>query len=145
MLALRRGPLAGALTAVVTGGVISLLVTTAGGDLSNFTEAILALTIPLLCAGVLFGWLTEIDRLPSFGRALLYWSAAFAVSRLIQQLWVAGNDPKDGLIGFVIYQAIVGVLFGLGFMLLYQQVLAGFTRVLGEAAAPEADGDKTHG
>jgi hypothetical protein len=145
---LRRGPLAGALTAVVTGGVMSLLVTTAGGDLPNFTAAILALTIPLLGAGVLFGWLAETERLHSFGRAMLYWAAAFAASRLTQQLLVAGTHPKDGLIGFVIYQAIVGVLFGLGFLLLYNQVLAGFQKVLGEPAAPaapEADGDKGHG
>jgi uncharacterized membrane protein len=141
---LRRGPLAGALTAVVTGGVMALLVTIAGEGVSSFTAAILALTIPLLGAGVLFGWLTETERL-TFGRALLYWAAAFSASRLTQQLLVGEGNVKDGLIGFVIYQGIVGMLFGLGYLLLYQQVLAGFRKVLGEPTAPEADGGEGHG
>jgi hypothetical protein len=133
---MRQGPLAGALTAVVTGGVMALLVTIAGEGVSSFTAAILALTIPLLGAGVLFGWLTDNDRL-TFGRALLYWAAAFSVSRLTQQLLVGQGSVKDGLLGFVIYQGIVGMLFGLGFLLLYQQVLAGFRKLLGEPDGAE--------
>ena len=123
---------------------MALLVTIAGREASSFTAAILALTIPLLGAGVLFGWLTDTDRL-TFGRALLYWAAAFSVSRLTQQLLVGEGDIKDGLIGFVVYQAFVGGLFGLGFLLLYEQVLAGFRKVLGEPAGPEADGGQEQG
>jgi hypothetical protein len=115
---------------------MALLVTIAGEGVSSFTAAILALTIPLLGAGVLFGWLTDNDRL-TFGRALLYWAAAFSVSRLTQQLLVGAGDVKDGLLGFVIYQGIVGMLFGLGFLLLYQQVLAGFRKLLGEPGGGE--------
>jgi hypothetical protein len=123
---------------------MALLVTIAGREASSFTAAILALAIPLLGAGVLFGWLTDTERL-TFGRALLYWAAAFSVSRLTQQLLVGEGDVKDGLIGFVIYQAFVGGLFGLGFLLLYEQVLAGFRKVLGEPAGPEADGGQEQG
>jgi uncharacterized membrane protein len=136
---MRRGPLTGALTAVVTGGVMALLVTIAGEGASSFTAAILALTVPLLAAGVLFGWLTDHDRL-TFGRALLYWAAAFSVCRLTQELLVGDREIKDGLIGFVLYQAIVGMLFGLGFLLLYQQVLAGFHKVLGGPDGGEGEG-----
>ena len=136
---MRRGPLAGALTAVVTGGIMAFLVTIAGEGASSFTEAILALTVPLLAAGVLFGWLTDHDRL-TFGRALLYWAAAFAVCRLTQELLVGNRPIKDGLIGFVLYQAVVGGLFGLGFLLLYQQVLAGFSKVLGDPDGGEREG-----
>jgi hypothetical protein len=123
---------------------MALLVTIAGREASSFTAAILALAIPLLGAGVLFGWLTDTERL-TFGRALLYWAAAFSVSRLTQQLLVGEGDVKDGLIGFVVYQAFVGGLFGLGFLLLYEQVLAGFRKVLGEPAGPEADGGQEQG
>jgi hypothetical protein len=123
---------------------MALLVTIAGREASSFTEAILALAIPLLGAGVLFGWLTDTERL-TFGRAILYWAAAFSVSRLTQQLLVGEGDVKDGLIGFVVYQAFVGGLFGLGFLLLYEQVLAGFRKVLGEPAGPEADGGQEQG
>ena len=123
---------------------MALLVTIAGREASSFTAAILALTIPLVGAGVLFGWLTDTERL-SFGRAILYWAAAFSVSRLTQQLLVGEGDVKDGLIGFVVYQAFVGGLFGLGFLLLYEQVLAGFRKVLGEPAGPEADGGREQG
>jgi hypothetical protein len=115
---------------------MALLVTIAGEGVSSFTAAILALTIPLLAAGVLFGWLTDNDRL-TFGRALLYWAVAFSVSRLTQQLLVGQGSVKDGLLGFVIYQGIVGMLFGLGFLLLYQQVLAGFRKLLGEPDGAE--------
>jgi hypothetical protein len=122
---------------------MALLVTTAGEGVSSFTAAILALTIPLLGAGLLFGWLTDNDRL-TFGRALLYWAAAFAVSRLTQELLVGNRQLKDGLIGFLLYQGFVGVLFGLGFLLLYQQVLAGFRKVLGDRA-PDPDGGERRG
>jgi uncharacterized membrane protein len=134
-----RGPLAGALTAVVTGGVMALLVTIAGEGATSFTAAIVALTVPLLAAGVLFGWLTDHDRL-TFGRALLFWAAAFSVCRLTQELLVGNREIKDGPIGFVLYQAVVGGLFGLGYLLLYQQVLAGFHKVLGEPDGSEREG-----
>jgi hypothetical protein len=123
---------------------MALLVTIAGREASSFTAAILALAIPLLGAGVLFGWLTDTERL-SFGRALLYWAAAFSLSRLTQQLLVGEGDVKDGLIGFMVYQAFVGGLFGLGFLLLYEQVVAGFRKVLGDPAGPEADGGQEQG
>jgi hypothetical protein len=122
---------------------MALLVTIAGEGVSSFTAAILALTIPLLAAGLLFGWLTDNDRL-TFGRALLYWAAAFAVSRLTQELLVGNRQLKDGLIGFLLYQGFVGVLFGLGFLLLYQQVLAGLRKVLGDRA-PDPDGGERRG
>jgi hypothetical protein len=128
-----RDLFAGALTAVVAGGVMALLVTIAGEGIASFITAILALTIPLLIAGLLFGWLTRTQRLHSFGRAILFWATAFSVSRLTQQLVIADADVEDGLVGFVIYQMVVGILFGLGFMLLYQQVLAGFQKVLGDS------------
>jgi hypothetical protein len=134
-----RGPLAGALTAVVTGGVMALLVTIAGEGATSFTAAIVALTVPLLAAGVLFGWLTDHDRL-TFGRALLFWAAAFSVCRLTQELLVGNREIKDGPIGFVLYQAVVGGLFGLGYLLLYQQVLAGFHKVLGGPDGGEREG-----
>jgi uncharacterized membrane protein len=134
-----RGPLAGALTAVVTGGVMALLVTIAGEGATSFTAAIVALTVPLLAAGVLFGWLTDHDRL-TFGRALLFWAAAFSVCRLTQELLVGNREIKDGPIGFVLYQAVVGGLFGLGYLLLYQQVLAGFHKVLGRPDSGEREG-----
>jgi hypothetical protein len=122
---------------------MAFLATIAGEGASSFTAAILALTIPLLGAGLLFGWLTDNDRL-TFGRALLYWAAAFAVSRLTQELLVGNRELKDGLIGFLLYQGFVGVLFGLGFLLLYQQVLAGFGKVLGDRA-PDPDGGERRG
>jgi hypothetical protein len=40
----------------------------------------------------------------------------------------------------VLYQGIVGMLFGLGFLLLYQQVLAGFHKVLGDPDGGEGEG-----
>jgi hypothetical protein len=118
---------------------MAFLVTIAGEGAASFTAAILALIIPLLAAGVLFGWLTDHDRL-TFGRALLYWAAAFSVCRLAQELLIGDREIKDGLIGFVLYQAVVGMLFGLGYLLLYQQVLAGLHKVLGEPDGGQGEG-----
>jgi hypothetical protein len=120
---------------------MALMLTIAGEGVSSFTGAILALTIPLLVAGVLFGWLTETERLPSFGRAILYWAAAFSVSRLTQQLLVGNGEVKDGVIGFLIFQMVVGMLFAFAFLLLYQHVLVGLQRVLGDPAPEGSEHD----
>jgi hypothetical protein len=133
---LRRGPLAGALTATATGGLMAVLVAFAGRDVAGLLPAIVALTAPLLAAGVAFGWLMDRGRLRSLGLAVLFWTVAFPAARLAQELLVGVGlgGLQGGLPGFLAYQAIIGTAFGLGFALLYQQVVIALGRLRGERA-----------
>ena len=116
---------AGALTAIVTGGLMAGL-TVAGGELANSLPAIVALTAVLLAAGLLFGWLVQTQRLRmGFGPGILFWIAAFPLARLAQEVIGAGGGPAglgQGVMSFLVYQAMVGGAFGLGFVLLFNQI-----------------------
>lgn len=145
---MRRGPLAGALTAIVTGGVMALLVTLAGEGASGVIgviPGIAALTVPLVAAGTVFGWLVDTNRLPSLGPGILYWAAAFPAARLLQELLLVGSGHfgglEGGLGGFLLYQAIVGLGFGLGFLLLHNWTYQRLHRRLDPADTPASDGN----
>jgi hypothetical protein len=116
---------AGAWTALLTGGVMAAIAFSAGGLLASMPE-IVALTAVLVVAGVVYGWLVETERLRAdFGPGILFWSAAFPAARLSQEFLVgtAGEAGlSEGLLAFLAYQALVGGAFGLGFLLLHQQI-----------------------
>jgi hypothetical protein len=119
----RPHTVAGGLTAVVTGGLMAALTASAGG-LAGSLPAIAALTTSLAAAGLAYGWLVDGERMRGgFGPGILFWSAAFPAARLAQEIAV-GAGPSDGLPAFLIYQALVGGAFGLGFLLLHNQVTA---------------------
>jgi hypothetical protein len=130
---LKPAVVAGALTAVVTGGLMAGL-TVAAGELANSLPAIVTLTAAILAAGVLFGWLVETQRLRmGFGPGILFWIAAFPLARFAQELiGVGGGDPAGlgrGVVSFFVYQAMVGGAFGLGFVLLHNQIWMLLTRI----------------
>lgn len=115
--------MAGALTAMVTGGLMAAL-TVAAGDLAASLPGIAMLTAALVAAGLLYGWLMQTERLRmGFGPGILFWVGAFPLARLAQELiGVGGGGPAglgQGLVSFLIYQAMVGGAFGLGFVLLH--------------------------
>jgi hypothetical protein len=113
--------LAGGITAVVAGGLMAALTASAGG-LAGSLPGIVALTVTLVVAGVTYGWLVDGERLSGgFGSGILFWTAALPAARLAQELLVGEGIP-DGVLGFVVYQALVGGAFGLGFLLLQNQV-----------------------
>jgi hypothetical protein len=113
--------LAGGLTALVTGGLMAAL-TASTGRLAGSLPAIVWLTLPLLAAGVAYGWLVDTERLTGgFGSGILFWTAAFPAARLAQEFLAAARVPDD-VLSFVIYQALVGGAFGLGFLLLHNQI-----------------------
>jgi hypothetical protein len=112
---------AGSLTALVTGGLMAALTASAGG-LSGSLPAIVALTLPLIAAGAAYGWLVDNERVTGgFGSGILFWTAAFPAARLAQEILAAEGLPA-GVLSFVIYQALVGGAFGLGFLLLHNQI-----------------------
>jgi hypothetical protein len=132
-----RGILAGAITATATGALMAALVAVTGTAVGGTLPAILGLTLPLVAAGCLFGWLRETGRLPTMGVGTFYWAAAYPVARLTLELLVGGRSPASldgGLAGFLFYQAIMGMAFGVGFQLLYLYALTGVNRALGVPA-----------
>jgi hypothetical protein len=112
---------AGVFTALVAGGLMAALTASAGG-LAGSLLGIVALTLTLVVAGAVYGWLVESERLSGgFGSGILFWTAALPAARVAQEMLV-GEGVPDGVLGFVVYQALVGGAFGLGFLLLHNQI-----------------------
>jgi hypothetical protein len=112
----------------VAGGVMVVLASSTGG-LAASLPAIVILTGVLVVAGYVFGWMIQTGRMRSgFGPGIVYWSVAFPAARLMFELMVGGDGSRSGLsngvAGFLVYQALVGGAFGLGFVLLHHHVLA---------------------
>jgi hypothetical protein len=130
---------AGALTGVVTGGLMAALTMAAGG-LASSLPAIVALTSAIVALGVLYGWLLQTERLRmGFGPGILFWIAAFPLARFVQELLVPGGGGPAGLgqgiSSFLIYQALVGGAFGLGFVLLHNQLWVWVSAALGRESS----------
>ena len=118
---------AGALTALVTGGVMVVLASSTGG-LAASLPAILVLTAVLVLAGYVFGWMVQTGRMRAgFGPGIVFWAIAFPVARLIFEIIVGDDNSRSGLsngvVPFLAFQAIVGSAFGLGFVLVHNQIL----------------------
>lgn len=113
--------IAGGVTAVVAGGLMAALTASAGG-LAGSVPGIVALTFTLVVAGAAYGWLVDSERLPEgFGSGILFWTAALPAARVAHEMLV-GDGVPDSVVAFVVYQALVGGAFGLGFLLLQNQV-----------------------
>jgi hypothetical protein len=96
--------------------------TASAGGLAGSLPGIVALTVTLMVAGAVFGWLVDTERLTGgFGSGILFWTAALPAARVAQEMLVGEGIP-EGVLGFVVYQALVGGAFGLGFLLLQNQV-----------------------
>jgi hypothetical protein len=113
------GAMIGLLAGAIVGGLAAI------GGLPAGTTAIsaAALGIPLAAAGAGYELLVARGRLRLGGiaPAALYWLVAFTAARLVDQVLVAvltGSTPayRGGVAAFVVWQAIVGSLFGIGFI-----------------------------
>jgi hypothetical protein len=112
---------AGGVTALVAGGLMAALTASAGG-LAGSLPGIAALTLTLVVAGAAYGRLVDSERLPEgFGSGILFWTVAFPAARVAHEMLV-GEGVPDGVVAFVVYQALVGGAFGLGFLLLQNQI-----------------------
>ena len=117
---------AGALSGLLAGVVMAVLASS-GGRLVASIPAIVVLTALLVAAGVVYGWLVQTERLrAAFGPGIVYWSGAFATSRLLFELLLGDPSSRAGLsngvTAFLVYQVMVGAGFGLGFVLLHNQL-----------------------
>jgi len=117
---------AGAVSGLVAGVVMAVLASS-GGELVASIPEIVVLTALLAAAGVVYGWLLQTERLrAAFGPEILYWSGAFATARLLFELLLGDPSSRAGLsngfMGFLVFQVMVGAGFGLGFVLVHNQV-----------------------
>jgi hypothetical protein len=106
---------------------MAVLASWSGGLLASL-PAIVVLTGVLVAAGYVFGWLIQTERIRSgFGHGIVYWSIVFPVARLLFELMIGDDGSRAGLsngvAGFLVYQAMVGGAFGLGFVLLHNHVV----------------------
>jgi hypothetical protein len=137
-LGLGPNAMAGALGAIVTGGLMAVLASTAGG-LSGSALGIVVLTAALGVAGVVYGRLLDSGRMRAgFGTGIFFWVVALPVARMTHELLMGFSDKgmAGGVFEFAIYQAMVGGAFGLGFVLLHT-VIAG---LLGEESEVDERG-----
>ncbi len=80
--------IAGGVTAVVAGGLMAALTASAGG-LAGSVVGIAALTLTLVVAGMTYGWLVDIERLPEvFVSGILFWTAALPAARVAHEILV---------------------------------------------------------
>jgi hypothetical protein len=113
--------LAGGLTALITGGLMAAI-TASTGKLAGSLLGIVVLTMMLVIGGATYGGLVDSGRLRGgFGSGILFWSAALPFARLGQEVLV-GTQLSESLTAFLLYQALVGGAFGLGFLLLHHQI-----------------------
>ncbi|MEW9548070.1 hypothetical protein [Nonomuraea sp. NPDC050783] len=130
--------LPGASVGAVAGAMAGGLTLLAGVPTGLATLSALALAAPLALAGGLFGVLVGhgVLRPGTFGPAGLYWTAAFPLSRLLQES-VAGAGPADGVPAFLAYQALVSLGFAIGFVWLHERIMP-YWLVRRAAANPRA-------
>jgi hypothetical protein len=98
-----------------------------GESLDVALVAGVALGVPLAIFGAAYEILLAQDRFPlgPLTPVVLYWAAAFTVSRVIQTAVVqlyAGSDVAvpHGWLDFLAYQALVSVGFGIGYWWLHE-------------------------
>ncbi|MPZ92712.1 MAG: hypothetical protein GEU68_14015 [Actinobacteria bacterium] len=95
--------------------------TASAGGLTGSLPGIVALTPTLVVAGVTYGWLWTASAWPGVWVRDLVLDGRVARRATGQELLVGQGIP-EGVMGFVVYQALVGGAFGLGVLLLQNQV-----------------------
>jgi hypothetical protein len=98
------------------------VLTASSGGLTASLPAVAVLTLALVVGGVTYGLLVDSERMRGgFGSGILFWTAALPAARLFQEL-LMGAGLRESLPAFLVYQALVGGAFGLGFLLLHNQI-----------------------
>jgi len=115
--------LPGAMIGLLAGAIVGGLAAFGGLPAGTTAISAAALGIPLAAAGAGYELLVARGRLRLGGiaPAALYWLFAFPAARLVDQALVAvltGSTPdyRGGVAAFVVWQAIVGSLFSIGFI-----------------------------
>ncbi|WP_049561436.1 hypothetical protein [Nonomuraea sp. SBT364] len=117
--------LPGASIGAVAGAMAGGLTLFAGVPAGLAALSALAFAMTLGLFGGLYGVLLGhgLFRPGTFGPCGLYWMAAFPLSRLAQETLAGTGGLADGVPGFLVYQAMVGLGFAIGFVWLHERLM----------------------
>jgi hypothetical protein len=116
----------------VAGLIVGALAAVGGAPTNFIIVAALGLGIPLAIFGIIYDALLDAGKL-NFGYAAptaLYGVLTFPVARLLQELLLTvifGQgitlQQESGVLSFLAYQAIMGFGYGIGFLMIHNQII----------------------
>ena len=132
MRVLRLLKIPGMVIGFVAGLLVGGLAAMAGASTGYIIVAALGLSIPLAIFGVIYDALLDAGKL-SFGYAAptaLYGVLTFPIARLLQELLLTAIfgegitlQQESGVLSFLVYQAIMGFGYGIGFLMIHNQII----------------------
>jgi hypothetical protein len=116
----------------VAGLLVGGLAAVASSPTGFIIVAALGLGIPLAIFGIIYDALLDAGKL-SFGYAAptaLYGILTFPIARLIQEILLTQTfgqgitlQQESGVLSFLAYQAIMGFGYGIGFLMIHNQII----------------------
>ena len=116
----------------VTGAIVGALAAFVGAPTGYIIVAALGLGIPLAIFGILYDALLDAGKL-NFGYAApsaLYGVLTFPVARLVQELLLTAIfgqgitlQEEANVLQFLVYQGIMGFGYGIGFLMIHNQII----------------------
>jgi hypothetical protein len=116
----------------VAGLIVGALAAVGGAPANFIIVAALGLGIPLAIFGVIYDALLDAGKL-NFGYAAptaLYGVLTFPIARLLQELLLTAIfgegitlQQESGVLSFLAYQAIMGFGYGIGFLMIHNQII----------------------
>jgi hypothetical protein len=132
MRVLRLLKIPGMVIGFVAGLLVGGLAVMAGASTGYIIVAALGLGIPLAIFGVIYDALLDAGKL-NFGYAAptaLYGVLTFPIARLLQELLLTAIfgegitlQQESGVLSFLAYQAIMGFGYGIGFLMIHNQII----------------------
>ena len=132
MRVLRLLKIPGMVIGFVAGVLVGGLAAVAGAPTGYIIVAALGLGVPLAIFGIIYDALLDAGKL-NFGYAAptaLYGVLIFPIARLIQELLLTllfGQgitlQQESGVLSFLVYQAIMGFGYGIGFLMIHNQII----------------------
>jgi hypothetical protein len=132
MRVLRWLKIPGMVIGFVAGLIVGALAAVADAPTGFIIVAALGLGIPLAIFGIIYDALLDAGKL-SFGYAAptaLYGILTFPIARLVQELLLTqifGQgitlQQESGVLSFLVYQAIMGFGYGVGFLMIHNQII----------------------
>ena len=132
MRVLRLLKIPGMVIGFVAGLLVGGLASVAGAPTGYIIVAALGLGIPLAVFGIIYDALLDAGKL-NFGYAAptaLYGVLTFPIARLLQELLLTAIfgqgitlQQEAGVLSFLAYQAIMGFGYGIGFLMIHNQII----------------------
>jgi hypothetical protein len=129
---LSRLKIPGMVIGFVAGLLVGALAAVGGAPADFIVVAALGLGIPLAIFGMIYDALLDAGKL-RFGYAAptaLYGILTFPIARLLQELLLTAIfgegitlQQESGVLSFLVYQAIMGFGYGIGFLMIHNQII----------------------